>query len=329
MKILILLLSATLFLISSSYQEQESPELKEATELSAAVVKLFNQQKFDEALPLAKRVLQIREKLLPRTDPLVAKSLSIVGDLYIAKRDYDAATQTLERLLAIMEERFGPTDLNLAATLDSLAVAYGRDGNTSKAENTYQRAIALREKAFGQESTQVGEPLYALAQFYRYRRVFDRAEATYKRALTIYGRANGSKTPEFDRVRHGLSCLGYESDNKAIFKELELIEKWFAPEEPPREYHDVLNGKALKLAKPGYPEEARDHFLEGTVVVLVDVDETGKVTRARDICQGPPYLSEASVKAALKSRFSPTTLSGTPVKVTGVIQYKYNFVRRK
>ena len=95
MKIPILLLSASLFLaasfISTSYQQQESPELKEATELSASVVKLFNQQKFDEALPLAKRALQIREKLLPRTDPLVARSLNYLADLYLAKRDYNAA----------------------------------------------------------------------------------------------------------------------------------------------------------------------------------------------------------------------------------------------
>jgi hypothetical protein len=38
---------------------------------------------------------------------------------------------------------------------------------------------------------------------------------------------------------------------------------------------------------------------------------------------GLPYLSEASVNAARFARFSPTKISGMPVKVVGVIQYHY------
>ena len=66
--------------------------------------------------------------------------------------------------------------------------------------------------------------------------------------------------------------------------------------------------------------------VSGTVYVLVNIDETGKVISAIDMCQGPPYLSESSIKAVWKSRFSPTKLSGKPVKVRGLIQY--NFVKR-
>ena len=62
-----LLLSTALFVSAV----QESPELKQATELSERVVKLFKEGKYDEALPLAKQALQIREKLLPRTDPRI------------------------------------------------------------------------------------------------------------------------------------------------------------------------------------------------------------------------------------------------------------------
>jgi hypothetical protein len=62
------------------------------------------------------------------------------------------------------------------------------------------------------------------------------------------------------------------------------------------------------------------------VVIQVDIDETGKVTKARDMCKGIPLLSQVSVEAAMKARFTPTKLSGMPVKVTGLI--KYNFVDR-
>jgi hypothetical protein len=37
----------------------------------------------------------------------------------------------------------------------------------------------------------------------------------------------------------------------------------------------------------------------------------------------PPYLSEASVNAARLARFTPTKISGMPIKIAGVIQYHY------
>jgi protein TonB len=61
----------------------------------------------------------------------------------------------------------------------------------------------------------------------------------------------------------------------------------------------------------------------GTVVVEVVIDETGKVISAK-ASSGPATLREAAVQAALRARFSPTKLSGQPVKVTGVINYKFS-----
>ena len=323
MKKIILLLSASLFLISPFYQE--SPELKEATDLSASVVKLFNQQKFDEALPLAKRALQIREKLLPRTDPLVMKSLAYVGDLYIAKQDYNAAKQAFERLLPILEEKFDPTDLNLASTLDKLAMLYYRTGNMSKAESMYQRAVEVREKAFGAENLEVGEPLFAQAQFYRYRKNFDRALSSYKRVLSIYEKTPDVSKDKFERASNGFYCLAYESNNPEVYEEFKKARSPIS-QAPLFDLPQIINGRALSLGRPEYPPQARDLALSGRVYVLVLIDETGKVISAIDMCQGPPYLSEASVKAALKSRFTPTKVSGKPVKVKGLIQY--NFVRQ-
>lgn len=84
----------------------------------------------------------------------------------------------------------------------------------------------------------------------------------------------------------------------------------------------VLNGKAIKLAQPGYPSDARSARVGGVVVIEVEIDETGAVTLA---CarSGPSLLRDVSIDAARKSRFSPTTLNGKPVKVAGLIQYNF------
>ncbi len=98
------------------------------------------------------------------------------------------------------------------------------------------------------------------------------------------------------------------------------------PKPPPRApiSGGVLNGKAISLPKPPYPAIARSARAAGTVVVQVTIDESGKVISARAV-SGHPLLQAAAVQAAYGARFSPTQLSGQPVKVTGTISY--NFVQ--
>jgi TonB family protein len=84
----------------------------------------------------------------------------------------------------------------------------------------------------------------------------------------------------------------------------------------------VLNGKAVSLPKPAYPPIAKATHASGTVTVQVTIDESGKVISARAV-GGHPLLQQAAVQAANRARFSPTLLSGQPVKVTGVITYNF------
>ncbi|HUR97453.1 MAG TPA: energy transducer TonB [Pyrinomonadaceae bacterium] len=84
----------------------------------------------------------------------------------------------------------------------------------------------------------------------------------------------------------------------------------------------VLNGKAISLPKPAYPSEARANRDAGTVTIQILIDETGKVVQAGAV-SGAPTLQFAAREAACHSKFSPTTLAGNPVKVSGVITYNF------
>jgi protein TonB len=99
-----------------------------------------------------------------------------------------------------------------------------------------------------------------------------------------------------------------------------------APKPPPRApiSGGVLNGKAISLPKPAIPAVARAARASGTVTVQVTIDENGNVISARAV-SGHPLLQSAAVQAARGARFSPTKLSGQPVKVTGVITYNFQF----
>ncbi|MGH9928543.1 MAG: TonB family protein [Pyrinomonadaceae bacterium] len=84
----------------------------------------------------------------------------------------------------------------------------------------------------------------------------------------------------------------------------------------------VLNGTAINLPTPSYPESARRLRIAGMVTVEVIVDETGKVISAV-ATSGPAPLRDVAVQAALRARFSPTKLSGQAVKVSGLINYRF------
>jgi len=98
----------------------------------------------------------------------------------------------------------------------------------------------------------------------------------------------------------------------------------------------VLNGKAISLPKPEYPAAARAAHVEGTVRVEIIIDETGNIEAAKavkpegedselstEVTDARAALREAAEHAALEARFSPTLLSGQPVKVSGIIVYNF------
>jgi TonB family protein len=98
-----------------------------------------------------------------------------------------------------------------------------------------------------------------------------------------------------------------------------------APQPPPKPQRvsgGVLAGKAIERPQPVYPQTARAARIEGSVVVEVTVDEEGNVILARAV-SGHPLLRDAAVQSARRWKFTPTTLSGVPVKVVGTISFNF------
>jgi TonB family protein len=68
--------------------------------------------------------------------------------------------------------------------------------------------------------------------------------------------------------------------------------------------------------RPVYPDIARDSKVEGDVILLVYIDEQGKVRNAVvQASPGLPALDEAAKKAAMKCTFKPAKQQGVPVGV--------------
>ncbi len=73
---------------------------------------------------------------------------------------------------------------------------------------------------------------------------------------------------------------------------------------------------------PTGPAKVDINHASGAVQVQVLIDENGNVISAHAV-SGHPLLQAAAVSAARSSKFTPTKLSGQPVKVNGVIIYNF------
>ncbi len=73
---------------------------------------------------------------------------------------------------------------------------------------------------------------------------------------------------------------------------------------------------------PRNPEDAKSVNASAAFNVQVTIDEQGNIISASAI-SGHPLLRQAAEEAARASQFAPTTLSGVPVRVTGVIVYNF------
>lgn len=77
----------------------------------------------------------------------------------------------------------------------------------------------------------------------------------------------------------------------------------------------VEEPKIVSFAKPLYPAMARRLHKQGTVVVSVLVDETGKVVEAKLVQTVMATFDSAVLRAAKRARFTPGTKNGVPVRM--------------
>jgi TonB family protein len=311
--------------VTQKKQAGDSTEpLVEAARLTTTVVKLFKEEKFDEALPLAKKALQLREAALAPDHELVQSARLNLAEIYTAMKKYGEAQKLVEQLLKTYELKVGPDDPGAAIFLEKLGFLAYLQRDFGKSEAAYKRSLAIKEKAFGKDSAEFATSLYMLAEFYRFREKFDLAEPLYEHAAVLRRKLLGRTNQEYLKTKDRYFCLAYLTHQPERAKEFAVK----LGDDPTKQagFGEILNGQALSLPRPVYSDEARRQGARGTVIIKVTIDETGKVTDAADMCSGDPLLVKPALESALKARFTPTKLSGQPVKVSGVVTY--NFVIR-
>ncbi len=86
---------------------------------------------------------------------------------------------------------------------------------------------------------------------------------------------------------------------------------------------------ALQLIKPAYPDEAAQHNIQGSVLLLLLIDESGRVREASVVEARPEgYFEEAALSAFRAARFRPAERKGRVVKSRALIRVSFELTGR-
>ena len=297
-----------------------SPELQEASKLSQQVVAMYTAKRYSEALPLAIRAVEIRERILGPQHELVAASLRNLAEIYLAQEKYAEAEIHFKRTLSILESRLGADSKDLVVLIERIAFTQFSKKDFAGSELHYLRALAINEKRFGAESVETGRSLEALAGFYDTTRNYKKAAEFYGRSLALKEKVLQPTDRQIADLLYKCGCtlkeIGQQAKGQAYLDRAEKIVS-----SPPLN-QGVIQGTALERVQPLYPEDARRAKISGKVVVEVVVDQCGRVVKASKV-SGRSELAPAALVAAEGWRFSPTTKMDVPVKVIGTITFNF------
>ena len=128
-----------------------APELAEAEELNGQVMALYHAGEYDKALPLANRVLLIREKFLGPDHWLVAEALRNLAELYSAKDKPEKAITAYQRYLTVFEktiDAYGPEMVEVLNRYVCLLLDDGREDAKRDTALEIQKRLYKIENGF-------------------------------------------------------------------------------------------------------------------------------------------------------------------------------------
>ena len=315
---------------SNSPSASQNKELAEADKLSTEVVRLYGEAKYEEAIPLAKRALKIREKLLPPNARLLADAYNTIALLYIARLSFGDAESPLKSSLAIYERDAASNGLMIGTTLDNLALVRYAKRDPKKAEEFYLRALAIKEKTLGPDDDHTINSLTNLAEFYRRERDYVKANAMLQRVITAKEKKLGESHLEVGKLLEQQACLLLKGSQNSEAEKVEaranniLYRESAAKQGPVALSNDAVLCKLVTNPRPDYVSVARGRRFPSPVKLAVEIetDEAGNVTNTRFIGYDPSFKSVVE-KAARGAKLRPTIVDGRAVKVRGMITHEF------
>lgn len=85
-----------------------------------------------------------------------------------------------------------------------------------------------------------------------------------------------------------------------------------------------VHPKAIGLIEPAYPERAKENDIEGSIKLMLKIDDLGRVQEAEVVEAVPPGMFEEAALAAFRdARFRPAMRDGRPVRYQAYMRVEF------
>jgi Tfp pilus assembly protein PilF len=159
--------------------------------LESRIVELNGRGQYADAVPLAKQVVDLRQKKSGTEDPDYAAALTNLAMLDKSLGRNEEAQPLFEQSLAIRQKVLRPGDPQTDATLGALAEIYALEGKPEQAEPLLKQA----EKQ-GASSSEIGNGAEAVGQFYLKQNHPDQAVPFLQQGLAVYQKSYPPGNPK-------------------------------------------------------------------------------------------------------------------------------------
>jgi len=193
--------------------------------LNQRIYKLFEEGKYQDAIPLAEKAVEIARRTRGLEDLDTAISLNSLGVLYESMGEYTKAEPLIQEALRIRQKVLGSEHSDTASSLNNLAMLYHYMGEYAKAEPLYQEALRIDRKV---RHLDTSASLNNLAHLYMDMGEYAKAEPLYQEALRIRQKILGSENPDTAMSLNALGVLYQEMGEygKAEPFDQEAVQIW-------------------------------------------------------------------------------------------------------
>lgn len=330
MKKIVLLFSIFPLMFTSIFAQDSAEKLVQLKKLNQQTIVYYQQGNLKEATKTAQEVLELSKEIYGNEDVQTAVSYYNLGEIYKARKKYDEAAENLQVSLNIYQKQPEQYEEKIAQILESLGVVLTLDGKFNEAQSVIEDSVKTAEEAFKGQDRKLLSYYKTANYFYMFAKKYEKAANFFGKRYKATKKVYGEESNEIEDIENELDCYlsKFDSESKKQFRTIYRNAKTDDEEKKLKDDSDkdveVVNGKAISLPKPVYPYTSRRMGVRGEVMVRVLINENGDVIKAKAFCGGDELLRDSSEKAALKAKFRPTTLSGVPVKVSGIITYVFN-----
>ena len=152
--------------------------------------------KYDEALEIAQRCVELSEELYGENHPDTATSYDNIGCAYDSKGDYDTALEYYNKALAIRQQVLGENHSDTATSYNNIGVVYANKGDYDTALEYDNKALAIKKQVLGENHPDTATSYNNIGGVYHHKGDYDAALENYNKALDIQKQVLGENHPD-------------------------------------------------------------------------------------------------------------------------------------